>query len=43
MKADLFVIWDSWRHQLPDRVEHNPELTIILAFEFIEAAREFGI
>ena len=33
-----------WRHhQLPNRVEHNLELSIIIGFKVIKPASEFGI
>jgi len=43
VKADLLATGERRRHQLSNRVEHNLELTIVLAFEIIQSTREFGV
>src|SRR6266496_2766903 len=42
-KADLFAVGLRRRRQLSNRVKDDFELTIVLAFEFVQPARELGV
>lgn len=42
-ESDLFAAGRSWRHEFSNRVKYDFELTIVLAFELVQSARQFGI